>query len=133
MKHALDQGSRDQSEDQILRARAKELSKTLRTPRSSGDRGTEPPKFLERWMASYLAELLAREKTTSGKARNAVRAEIASLVPQLWELQLARDALAVRMRVDWWERRVNEFDDSTAILLRPILDDPGRLLESELE
>ena len=105
----------------------------LGAPSSTRERGAEPPKFLERWMASYLAELLAREKRTAGKARNAVRAEMASVVPQLWELQLGRDALAVRMRVDWWERRVKEFDDSTAALLRPILEAPNRCVESEVE
>src|SRR4051812_6052280 len=89
-----------QSEDDALREKARQLTRLFKAPTATNDRGVERPKFLERWIASYLAELLAKEKIVTGKAQAIVRAEIASVVQTLWELQLARDALTVRVQVD---------------------------------
>ncbi|WP_239490270.1 hypothetical protein [Luteitalea sp. TBR-22] len=122
-----------QAEDDLLRQKAKELAQIFKKP-IAADRGrAERPGFLERWMAAYLAELLERERRTTGASRTAVRAEIAELVPALWELQLARDALHVRAQVDWWERRVQEIDDETAALLRPLLENPQNINGISLE
>lgn len=121
------------SDDDALRQKAKELARIFKASTST-DRGVvERPKFLERWMASYLAELLEREKKAARKLRTFVRSEMAAVIPALWELQLARDALRIRTQVDWWERRVQEIDDKSATLLRPLLEKPENVIDVPLE
>lgn len=81
--------------------------------------------FLERWIATYIAELLDREAKGRPNEKAAIRAEIATVVPALWEQQLAREALTVRRSIDWKERRVEAADRSIAKLLREVLANPS--------
>jgi hypothetical protein len=82
------------------------------------------PTFLERWIITYLAELLAREASVRGAKRDAVRAEIGAVLPALWEQQLARDAIVLREAVDYWERRVEAADEKTAAFLCMLIEAP---------
>jgi hypothetical protein len=81
--------------------------------------------FLERWIATYIAELLDREAKGRPNEKEAIRTEIATVVPALWEQQLAREALTVRRSIDWKERRVEAADRSIAKLLREVLANPS--------
>jgi hypothetical protein len=90
---------------------------------SEGTRAGEAS-FLERWIATYVAELLDAEAKSSGSERAKVRKEIAAVVPALWEQQLQRASLAVRREVDWREARVDTADTPTINLLRKILANP---------
>jgi len=85
---------------------------------------SEGPGFLERWIATYIAELLDQEARGPEQQRNAARGELATVIPALWEQQLARDALAVRRSVDYWERRVDEADEPTTSFLRELMANP---------
>jgi hypothetical protein len=81
--------------------------------------------FLERWVATYVAELLDAEGKSSGSERTELRKEIAGIIPALWEQQLQRAALAVRRETEWEEPRLDTADASTITLLRKILANPS--------
>ncbi|HXO28685.1 MAG TPA: hypothetical protein VOA80_15155 [Thermoanaerobaculia bacterium] len=77
-------------------------------------------------MAHYLAELLERahDPRSTSRARSAARAEIARVVPALWEQQVAREAVHVRQQVDYWLRRTDKLDAEAEELLTPLLAKP---------
>ncbi len=93
---------------------------------SSERTGAEEAGFLERWIATYIAELLDRDVKCSGTERAKIRKEIATVVPALWEQQLQRAALARRREIDWRERRVDPPDASTINVLCKTLANPSR-------
>ena len=82
--------------------------------------------FLEQWIVHYLAELLERadDREAAPRARSEARAEIARVMPALWEQQIGREAVQVRQRVDWWLRRTDTLDFEAEQLLAPLLVDP---------
>ena len=84
-------------------------------------------RFLEQWIAHYLAELLKRvdHSKATPRARSEARTEIAQVVPALWEQQIAREALRVRQKVDYWLRRTDTLDSEAAQLLGPLIADPN--------
>lgn len=89
----------------------------------------EEPGFLEQWMAHYLAELLERadnEAATPGE-RSEARVEIARVIPGVWEQRIAREALHVRQRVDWYLRRSDTLGRDAEHLLAPLLADPEQV------
>lgn len=92
---------------------------------------------LEQWIAHYLAELLERahDPRSTSRARAAARAEIARVVPALWEQQIGREAVQVRQQVDYWLRRTDKLDAESEQLLSPLLARPesaASLPESKL-
>lgn len=68
--------------------------------------------FLEQWIVHYLAELLTRaeDRKASISARSEARAEMAKVIPALWEQQIAREALHVRVKADDWRRWADTLD-----------------------
>jgi hypothetical protein len=87
----------------------------------------EAPGFLERWIATYIAELLDREAKSRSAEKAKVQAEIAAVVPALWEQQLARAALTIRRSVDWNDRRLEKGDKTTIGFLRQVLANPSHM------
>lgn len=84
--------------------------------------------FLEQWIVHYLAELLdtAEDGRSAPDARSQARAEIARVIPVLWEQQIEREAIRVRGEVDSWLRRADRLDPEVEKLLRRLLADPAR-------
>jgi hypothetical protein len=92
---------------------------------------------LEQWIAHYLAELLERanDPRSTPRTRSEARAEVARVVPALWEQQIAREAVHVRQQVDYWLRRTDKLDAEAEQLLIPLLANPQKaaaLPESKL-
>lgn len=79
--------------------------------------------FLEQWVAHYVAELLARVEAPSSKrrARSEACAELARVVPVLWEQQIAREAVQVRDKVDYQLRRTDKLDADAVELLKGLI------------
>jgi hypothetical protein len=83
--------------------------------------------FLEQWIVHYLAELLETSEDTdlALEARSEARAEIARVLPALWEQQIAREAVTVRAKVDYLLRRTDAVNPEAEDLVRPLLAEPG--------
>jgi len=110
--------------DDEIRTQAEQLIHVLTGQKASGSHHEEPG-FLEKWIAMYLAELLHQEAREKDAKRRAIREEIARVTPALWEQQLARDALRVRMSIDYWDRRVDEADEATTKVLQAVIVHPN--------
>ena len=105
-----------------IRATAAKLISVL----SSYERpGAEQAGFLERWVATYIAELLDGEANSSGSERAKIRKEIVTAVPALWEQQLQRAALSLREELDSRHPHFQTADASTINLLRTVLANPS--------
>lgn len=111
--------------DDEIRAQAEQLIQVLSAQKASGSHHEEPG-FLEKWIAMYLAELLHQEAGEKDAKRRAIREEIARVTPALWEQQLARDALGVRMSIDYWDRQVDQADEATTRVIQAVIDHPER-------
>ena len=87
--------------------------------------------FLETWIIHYLAELFERadDRKATPRARTDARAEIALVIPTLWEQQIAREALHVRQRVDYWLRRTDTLNIEAEHLLGKLLANPGGIAD----
>lgn len=93
--------------------------------------------LLEQWIVHYLAELLTRaeDRKATPSARSEARAEIAGVIPALWEQQIAREALRVRAKADHWYRWADTLDNEAEQLLGALLANPdgaADLAENEL-
>lgn len=87
---------------------------------------SEAAEFLEQWIVHYLAELLdrAHERKASPRVRSEARAEIARVIPALWEQQIAREAVRVRQNVNHRLLSTDTVDSESCQLLGPLLADP---------
>jgi len=87
--------------------------------------------FLEKWIIHYLAELLERtdDRKITPRARSAARAEIARVIPTLWEQQIAREALRIRYKTDNLLHRTDTLNKETEQLLRDLFSNSDRTAE----